>query len=120
MSTRRKRRRYRASRSTRYRVAIRQFLNQPGFHGKAALIASVEDTSRLHSEELRFAREPDVYLNISDCGRECTLEFGDLATRAGQQNSLYKIDTLINGLERFRDALEAEIELYNRRSKELW
>lgn len=115
---RRPRRRYRATRGKRYRVSIRQFLNRPGWHGKAALIASVEDTSRLHDEELRYGRTPDVYLEISDCSHECVLAF-DLSSDSAQQNSLYKIDTLIDGLERFRDALEAEIDLYNQRSKEL-
>jgi hypothetical protein len=97
-------------------VTIRQFLNRPGWHGKAALIASVEDTSKLPEDALRFPRLPDVYLSISDCSRECSLEF-DLDTRDGQANSLYKLDTLIYGLERFRHAIEAEIELYNQRQK---
>lgn len=101
-------------RGTRYRVSIRQFINRPGFHGKAALVASVEDTSRLTEPELRFHRLPKTYLSISDCSRECALEF-DIGTRDHQRNSLYKLRVLINGLEAFRDALEEEIALYNER-----
>ena len=101
-------------RGTRYRLAIRSFLNKPGFHGKASLVASVEDTSRLHDEELRWERPAKTYLSISDCARECTLEI-DIRTRDEQRNSLWKLNTLIAGLETFRDALEEEIALYNER-----
>lgn len=101
-------------RGTRYRVAIRSFLNKPGFHGRASLVASVEDTSRLPEEELRFHRLPKTYLSISDCSRECALEF-DIGTRDHQRNSLHKLRVLIGGLEAFRDALEEEIVLYNER-----
>lgn len=102
--------------SKRYRVAIRQFLNQRGWHGKASLIATVEDTSRLPPSELRFERDPEVYLNISDCSRECTFEF-DFHTLEGRDNSLYNVDTLIAGLERFRQALAEEIALYEARER---
>lgn len=108
-----------AVRGRRFRVAIRQFLNRPGFHGKAAVIASVEDTSVLDEAELRFHRVPDIYLSISDCSKECALEF-NLEGREAQRNSLYKINTLIASLERFRDALESESALYNERTRTIW
>jgi hypothetical protein len=113
------RRRSRVIRGLRYRVALRTFLNKPGFHGKATLIASVEDTSRIPAEELRFEREPDTYLSISDCSSECRLEI-EITSREAQRNSLYKLNTLIGGLERFREALSEEIELYNERKRNLW
>lgn len=101
-------------RLVRYRCSIRQFLNRPGHHGKAAIIASVEDTSRLNPEELRYPRPPAIYLNISDCSRHVTLAF-EVNTRDEQANSMYKINTLLGALVRFRDALVAEIQLYNQR-----
>lgn len=101
----------------RYRCSIRQFLNRPGHHGKATIIASVEDTSRLNPQELRYPRPPAIYLNISDCSRQVTLAF-DVGTRDEQANSMYKINTLLAALVRFRDALVAEIQLYNERQAE--
>lgn len=98
------------SRRVRYRCSIRQFLNRPGHHGTAAIIASVENTSRLPKDELRFGRCPRVYLNISDCSRQVALQF-DLNTPAQQANSLHKIKTLVDALATFRAALEAEIAL---------
>jgi hypothetical protein len=104
-------------RRVRYRCSIRQFLNRPGHHGKAAIIASVEDTSRLNPEELRYPRPPAIYLNISDCSRHVTLSF-DVNTREEQANAMYKINTLLSTLVRFRDALVAEIQLHNKRQSE--
>lgn len=101
----------------RYRCAIRRFLNRPGWHGRATIVAEVEDTSRLHPEELRFGREPKVFLSISDCSNECRLEF-HLDSRAAERNSLYKLDTLIGSLERFRQALREEIDLLNQRRRQ--
>jgi hypothetical protein len=101
----------------RYRCAIRQFLNRPGHHGRASVIASVEDSSRTAKDELRYNRLPDIYLNISDCSKSCTLTFS-IRTRGEQKNSLYKIDTLVSALTKFRDALVAEIDLYNIREEE--
>lgn len=108
-----------ASNSRRFRVALREFLNLPGWHGRASLIAEVENTSRLRQAELRFRREPEVFLCISDCSNQCEFAF-DLATAAGQRNSLHKVDVLLAGLERFREALVVEIELFNERQETIW
>lgn len=111
--------RSRRIRGRRYRVALRTFLNKPGFHGKASLIASVEDTSELPAHELRYRRHPEIYLNISDCSSQCTLAF-EICTRDEQKNSLYKLDQLLEGIGRFRDALTEEIALYNKRERASW
>jgi hypothetical protein len=42
---------------------------------------------------------------------------GDLNSQAARENSLYKIDTLLGALERFRAALDAEGELYAHREQ---
>jgi hypothetical protein len=49
-------------------------------------------------------------LTIADCDNEITLEFS-LETAQLRENSLFKIDTLLAALHRFRDALAAEAEL---------
>lgn len=104
------------SRRVRYRCSIRQFLNRPGHHSTAAIIACVENTSRLAMEELRYGRQPHVYLSISDCLREVKLQF-DLQTSSQRANALYKAKTLVEALTAFRAALEEEIQLLNERSK---
>lgn len=103
------------SRRVRYRCSIRQFLNRPGHHGTAAVIACVENTDRLAKEELRYGRRPHVYLSISDCLREVKLQF-DLQTTSQQANSLYKVKTLVDALTKFRTALEEEIDLLRKRT----
>jgi hypothetical protein len=110
-------RRRRTTRDVRYRCAVRRFLNRPGWHGRATIIAEVEDTSRLHSDELRYDDRPRVHLSITDCSNECSFEF-DLADRRDQANSLYKVDTMIRTLERFRKALQTEINLRNERARQ--
>lgn len=103
------------TRRVRYRCSIRQFLNKPGHHSTAAVIASVEDTSRLAKAELRYQRIPRVYLKISDCLREVKMQF-DLQTPSQQSNSIYKIKILVDALTAFQAALEEEIQLLRERA----
>ena len=81
----------------------------------------VEDTSSRNPK--RFLRRrtlptPKLVLQISDCMNEINLEF-DVSSADYRDNSLYKIDTLLAALQRFRDGLAAEAELYEQRELEL-
>jgi hypothetical protein len=96
------------------RVDERTLLNRPGFYGDAAVRVFVEDTSRM--PWLRTPPEPRVRLRVSDCSNEIALEFS-LESEAERVNALFKIDTLLGSLQRFRDALDAEIELYAHREQ---
>jgi hypothetical protein len=82
-------------------------LNHPGFYGDAFVRVFVEDTARLRRRKLR---DPHTSLKIGDCINTIALEFS-LENEALRMNSLYKIDTLIDALTRFRDALAAEVAL---------
>jgi hypothetical protein len=96
------------------RVDERKRLNLPEFDGGASVRAFVEDTSRK-----RFRRrppEPRLRLRISDCINEIALEFG-VATPEARENALFKIDTLLDALGRFRDGLAAEADLYESRER---
>ena len=104
----------RASQRRGARVDERTPLNRPGFYGDAAVRVFVEDTSR--TSWLRNPPEPRVRLRISDCSNEIALEFS-LESEALRVNSLFKIDTLLGALQRFRDALDAEAELYAHREQ---
>jgi hypothetical protein len=91
------------------RVDERTRLNRPGFYGDAYVRVCVEDTSKS-----RRPHEPHIKLRIADCTNTINLEFS-LETPELRENSLFKIDTLLGALRRFRDALAAEVELANTR-----
>jgi hypothetical protein len=112
----------------RARVDERRFLNLPGFHGGAYVLAYVEDTSERglgygeHCEadcpDCPFNFEPRIILEIADCTDRINLEF-DIDSEAGRANSLHKLDTLIAALRVFREGVVAEFEPYDRREDEL-
>ena len=107
----------------RARVNERVFLNLPGFHGGAYVVAYVEDTSARSlldcdvCDELENF-EPRTILEIADCDNRIQLEF-DVDSEARRANSLHKLDTLITALRVFRKGLEAEFAEYERREQEL-
>jgi hypothetical protein len=108
----------------RARVNERWFLNLPGFHGGAYVVAYVEDTSErglLREQECECCVsnfEPRIILELADCHDRISLEF-DVDSEAGRANSLYKLDTLISALRIFREGIVAEFEPYDRRQREL-
>ena len=109
----------------RARVNERWFLNLPGFHGGAYVVAYVEDTSerallRDHEacEDCLYNFEPRMILELADCDNRISLEF-DVDSDAARANSLHKLDTLITALRIFREGVVAEFEPYDRRQREL-
>ena len=107
---------------TEYRVRVceRRFLNRPGFHRGAYVLAEVQDTSdwgpHPRGKDGWENPEPVAELEIKDCSRSITLEF-DWDSAAGRRNSLHKVDTLIRALERFREGLVEEQRLYVARER---
>jgi len=89
-------------------------LNLPGFHGGAYVRVFVEDTT--FRKWRRRPPEPRIRLRIADCAGEIALWF-ELDSPEARENSLYKIDTLLGALQRFRDALDAEAELHAHREQ---
>jgi hypothetical protein len=85
-------------------------LNRPGLYGDAFVRVFVGDTSTAR----RRSCDPGFVLQIADCVNTINLEFsvdsGEL-----RENSLFKIDTLLGALQRFRDGIAAEVELAERR-----
>ena len=107
----------------RARVNERVFLNLPGSHGGAYVLAYVEDTSErglLRENDCddptckRCSEnfEPRMILELADCRDRINLEF-DVDSEAGRANSLHKLDTLITALRIFRDGIVAEFEPYD-------
>jgi len=113
----------------RARVNERVFLNLPGFHGGAYVLAYVEDTSERGlvrdngCDDPECTRcphnfEPRMILELADCTDRIRLDF-DLDSEPGRANSLHKLDTLITALRIFREGIVAEFEPYDRRQCEL-
>jgi hypothetical protein len=113
----------------RARVNERWFLNLPGFHGGAYVVAYVEDTSDRKAGPKEWCEHeecedcphnfgPRTILEISDCSKRIELEF-EIHSEARRANSLYKLDTLIAALRVFRKGLEAESAEYVRREQKL-
>ena len=112
----------------RARVDERWFLNLPGWHGGAYVVAYVEDTSDRHPYRDEWHQddcpdcphnfEPRIILEIADCDRRINLQF-DLVSEAERENSLHKLDTLVAALKVFRTGLEEEFHEYDRRAREL-
>jgi hypothetical protein len=110
------------------RVCERRFLNLPGFHGGAYILAYVEDTTGLGPRRERRCSddcpdcphnfEPRTTLQIADCNDRIDLEFG-LDTEDERVNALHKVDSLIDALSAFRAGLEEEFVEYDRREREL-
>lgn len=100
-----------ATRSEQVRVDENIRLNRPGLYGDAYVRVFVEDTTarrRRRNGDLRLT------LRIADCANTINLEFS-LDSPELRENSLFKIDTLLDALTRFRDALAAEAELAEQR-----
>jgi hypothetical protein len=86
-------------------------LNRPGLYGDAFVRIFVEDTTAR-----RRRRAPRFVLEIADCVETINLEFS-VETPQLRENSLFKIDTLLGALGRFRDGLAAEAALAAQRQR---
>lgn len=105
------------------RVDVRRFLNLPGFHGGAYVVAYVEDTSARELtkrdpfgyEGSRYVNpQPRMILEIADCSNRINLEF-ELDSELDVENSLHKVDVLAAALAQFRAGLVEEARLYRER-----
>ena len=109
------------------RVDVRRFLNLPGFHGGAYVVAYVENTSGREItkrdpfgyESGRYVNpQPRIILEIADCSNRINLEF-DIDSELDVENSLHKLDTLAAALGDFRAGLIEEAHLYHEREPEV-
>jgi hypothetical protein len=100
---------------------VRKWLNKRGHHSTAAIFAEVR-VDRYHNNS-------EATLAISDCRRRIELDFPWVGgfhfhkKASEMSNALYKLDTLIDTLTQFREALlssweEVEQEAARRASEE--
>jgi hypothetical protein len=88
------------------RYYTRKFLNLPGEHAGAYVLAEVTATSRDDSEH----DHADCTLLLADCSRQVSFDF-PLWSVADRRNSVRKARILADALARFADALEVEADL---------
>jgi len=93
-----------APRTSAARVDEYARLNRSGLYGDAFVRVFVEDTARRRRD-----CDPRLVLQIADCTNTINLEF-TLETEQLRENSLFKVDTLLGALHRFRDGLLAEAD----------
>lgn len=94
----------------------RATLNHPDFDGGAHVRAFVEDTSARTGRFRGRPSEPKIRLLIADCAHAANLEFS-VGSPEARANALFKIDTLLGVLVRFRDGLAAEADRYAERER---
>lgn len=80
-------------RSKKPRLYVRKFINRPGHHTVASVLAAVG--------------KGETTFILADCNRMVSLDF-DSYTKTARKNSLYKAQALIDVLTEFKAALEAE------------
>ena len=97
-----------------HRLHVRSFLNGPNHHAGAYIIAAVENSEDLEKHEHGQWPWVDVTLKMADCDRVVSFQFG-LDDADDRENSLNKIDRLIDVLSLFRDALYQEAVLAEKR-----
>lgn len=92
----------------------RALLNLPGHHSTAAIVAEVESTAgwaegegRGGDELTRYTALPTIQLQITDCDSKVNIEF-DIDTPNSLENSIHKVDTMIEVLREFKKGLKAE------------
>lgn len=96
----------------------RRFLNKPGHHRGAYVLAEVALESHYPSDA-SAPRFVSAYLTVADCARMATLDF-DATTVAEARNAVHKVEVLQTALAEFRRALveaiaETEPDLRRRR-----
>ena len=99
------------------RVDERLVLNRPKFDGGAYVRVFVEDTSGRTRRFRGRPPSPRLRLRVADCTNEVNLEFS-VESAELRENTLFKIDTLLGALGRFRNGLAAEAELYAKREQQ--
>ena len=82
-------------------------LNLPGFHTTAAIVAEVEDTQNKARAYTGYQMQPNIVCRITDCDGHIDIEF-DVGTANQLENSLHKLDTMVETLKSMRNGLVVE------------
>lgn len=89
----------------------RALLNKKGHQSTAAMVAEITDTGAKITSHRYY---PYALLQMSDCDRSINWDF-EWSDKADRENNLYKVNTMLGLLTKFRDGMELEIERYEAR-----
>jgi hypothetical protein len=103
----------------------RALLNLPGHHSTAAIVAEIENTvdwedgkGRGGEELTRYNAEPFTALIVTDCDNKVNIEL-DIDSQNSCDNTLHKIDTMLDALKKLRRGVVVERGRYIKREKEI-
>lgn len=87
----------------------RSLLNLPGHHSTAAIVAEVKDTGDLEwkADDDGYKIVPTITCAITDCDNKVNIEF-DVQTANQLENSLYKVDVMLDALTKLREGMIVE------------
>lgn len=92
----------------------RSLLNKPGFQSTGALVAEIENTSkwkpgcnRVGKKATTYSGVPTSVLQFADCSRSINFDI-DIQSAEEYENTLHKVDTMIDLLSKFRRGIVIE------------
>lgn len=88
----------------------RSLLNLPGHHSTAAIVAEIDDTADRKmkaDEDDGYRIQPNVVCKVTDCDNAVNIEF-DITTANQLENSLHKVDAMIEHLSGLRAGMIVE------------
>ena len=92
----------------------RAMLNQLGHQSTASIVAEIED-SRFWKGEPGSYDSPNYCLKLSDCDRAVSFDLDFCGDFDDYENALYKVDTMIGLLKKFRRGMVIERAQYEKR-----
>ena len=92
----------------------KEFLNLPGHNGMANIIAQLT-VNPYESDGVEY-RSTYCKLDFADCSRVIHMDI-DIEDEYSRENALFKLDTLIDVLNGYRDAVEKEGKYQKRLEK---
>lgn len=95
----------------RIKFVGREFLNKPGFHSGSNIYCSISQEFYSSKCDSKYPDYLEVEFNIFDCSRAITLTF-DTDNKEDRENSIYKVNTMIDVLTKFRDGMITEFKAW--------
>jgi hypothetical protein len=90
----------------------KEFLNLAGHNGQANIVAIITK-DRWGNDDNKLNRSVDIKLDFADCTRVVNLDF-DVDGDYARENSINKVDVLLDVLNDFRKALIKECKIQAR------
>lgn len=99
-------------------VFERRFLNKENFHSFAAIIGKIKIEKYYNDKNLLNSYYVTRYVSISDCSEKISLEL-NVETEEEYNNTLYKLDTLIDVFSKLKAGIISTRELVKELDKEV-